>query len=144
MGSGGKPVGVLVSPEEYERLRRVQAYLEMLRLSRSLQDSDVTADELFQLLSPIILRRYSAEQPTAARIPRHLTASVCQRGDRARDIAWERPVLHTAAHQRPGEAPFAKLLRATLSAILPQIVVRPLTLLSRVNSSVALDNRTDT
>lgn len=44
----GKPVGVLVSPEEYERLRQVQAYLEMLRLSRSLQDSDVTADVLFQ------------------------------------------------------------------------------------------------
>lgn len=44
----GKPVGVLVSPEEYERLRQVQAYLEMLRLSRSLQASDLTADELFQ------------------------------------------------------------------------------------------------
>jgi prevent-host-death family protein len=44
----GKPVGVLVSPEEYERLRQVQAYLEMLQLSRSLQESDVTADELFQ------------------------------------------------------------------------------------------------
>jgi prevent-host-death family protein len=44
----GKPVGVLVSPEEYERLRQVQAYLEMLRLSCSFQDSDVIADELFQ------------------------------------------------------------------------------------------------
>jgi prevent-host-death family protein len=44
----GKPVGVLVSPEEYERLRQVQAYLEMLRLSGSLQVSDVTADALFQ------------------------------------------------------------------------------------------------
>lgn len=44
----GKPVGVLVSPEEYERLRQVQAYLEMLRLSHSLQDSDLAADELFQ------------------------------------------------------------------------------------------------
>jgi prevent-host-death family protein len=44
----GEPVGVLVSPEEYERLRRVQAYLEMLQLSRSLQDSDVTANSLFQ------------------------------------------------------------------------------------------------
>ena len=43
----GKPVGVLVSPEEYERLRQVQAYLEMLRLSRSLEDVDVTARELF-------------------------------------------------------------------------------------------------
>jgi prevent-host-death family protein len=44
----GEPVGVLISPEEHERLRRVQAYLEMLGVSRSLQDSDVTADWLFQ------------------------------------------------------------------------------------------------
>jgi prevent-host-death family protein len=44
----GKPVGVLISPEEYERLRQVQAYLDMLRLSRSLQDSDVRADELIR------------------------------------------------------------------------------------------------
>lgn len=42
----GRPVAVLVSPEEYEHLRQVQAYLEMLRLSRLLQDRDVTADEL--------------------------------------------------------------------------------------------------
>lgn len=42
----GKPVGVLVSPEEYERLRQVQAYLDMLRLSRLLEDVDVTAREL--------------------------------------------------------------------------------------------------
>jgi len=32
----GQPAGVLVSPDEYEGLRRVQAYLEVLRLSRSL------------------------------------------------------------------------------------------------------------
>lgn len=44
----GKPVGVLVSPEEYERLRQVQAYLEMLRLSRTLRQSDVSADELYE------------------------------------------------------------------------------------------------
>jgi len=44
----GKPVGVLVSPEEYERLRQVQAYLEILQLSHSLQDSGLTADELFE------------------------------------------------------------------------------------------------
>ena len=43
----GKPIAVLVSPEEYERLRQVQAYLEMLRLSRLLEDVDVTAQELF-------------------------------------------------------------------------------------------------
>ncbi len=45
----GKPVGVLVSPEEYARLRQVQAYLEMLRLSQSLLDSKVTAQELFRI-----------------------------------------------------------------------------------------------
>lgn len=44
----GKPVGVLVSPQEYEHLRQVRAYLDMLRLSRSLQGGDVTADELFE------------------------------------------------------------------------------------------------
>jgi len=42
----GKPVGVVVSPQEYERLRQVRAYLEMLRLSDALSDSGVTADEL--------------------------------------------------------------------------------------------------
>jgi len=44
----GKPVGVLIAPEEYEELRRVQAYLQMLRLSQSLRESGVTAGELFQ------------------------------------------------------------------------------------------------
>ncbi len=44
----GKPVGVIISPEEYEQLRQVQAYLKMLRLSRSLQDSGLTAGELRQ------------------------------------------------------------------------------------------------
>jgi prevent-host-death family protein len=44
----GKPVGVIISPEEYERLRRVQAYLQMLRLSNSLRESGVTANELFR------------------------------------------------------------------------------------------------
>lgn len=44
----GKPVGVIISPEEYERLRRVQAYLQMLRLSNSLRESGVTAKELFR------------------------------------------------------------------------------------------------
>ena len=44
----GKPVGVLISPEEYERLRQVQAYLGILQLSRSLQDSGLTAGELFK------------------------------------------------------------------------------------------------
>lgn len=44
----GKPVGVIVSPEEYERLRQVGAYLQMLRLSDSLRESGLTADELFR------------------------------------------------------------------------------------------------
>ena len=44
----GKPVGVIIAPEEYERLRKVRAYLEMLRLSRSLQERGVTAGELFR------------------------------------------------------------------------------------------------
>jgi prevent-host-death family protein len=44
----GKPVAVLVAPEEYERLRQVQAYLAMLRLSRSLRDANVTGGELFE------------------------------------------------------------------------------------------------
>ena len=42
----GKPVAVLVSPEEYERLRQVQAHLEMLRISRLLQNCGLTAAEL--------------------------------------------------------------------------------------------------
>ena len=44
----GKPVGVIVSPEEYEQLRQVRAYLQMLSLASSLRDSGVTADELSQ------------------------------------------------------------------------------------------------
>lgn len=42
----GEPVGVIVSPQEYERLSQVKAYLQMLRLSRSLSESGVTAKEL--------------------------------------------------------------------------------------------------
>lgn len=46
----GKPVGVIISPEEYERLHKVAAYLQMLRLSQSINESEsgVTAEELFQ------------------------------------------------------------------------------------------------
>ncbi len=44
----GKPVGVIVSPGEYERLQQVRAYLQMLRLSGSLRESGLTADELFR------------------------------------------------------------------------------------------------
>jgi len=44
----GKPVGVIISPREYERLRQVRAYLQMLRLSGSLRESGLTADELIR------------------------------------------------------------------------------------------------
>jgi prevent-host-death family protein len=44
----GKPVGIIVSPDEYERLRQVKAYLQMLRLSGSLRKSGLTANELAQ------------------------------------------------------------------------------------------------
>lgn len=43
----GKPVGIIVSPEEYDRLSQVQAYLQVLRLSQALRDRGATADELY-------------------------------------------------------------------------------------------------
>ncbi|MCP4167294.1 MAG: type II toxin-antitoxin system Phd/YefM family antitoxin [Chloroflexi bacterium] len=47
----GKPVGVIISPEYYERLRRVEAYLQMLNFSRSSQEEAGTIDarELYEL-----------------------------------------------------------------------------------------------
>jgi len=44
----GKPVGVIIDPDEYERLRQVQAYLEMISLSRRLGEIDITASELYR------------------------------------------------------------------------------------------------
>jgi prevent-host-death family protein len=44
----GKPVGVIIDPDEYDRLRQVQAYLEMVSISRSLRESDITADDLYR------------------------------------------------------------------------------------------------
>ena len=44
----GKPVGVIIDSGEYENLRRVQAYLEMLSLSRTLRETGVTAEELYR------------------------------------------------------------------------------------------------
>ncbi len=46
----GTPVGVIIAPEEYEGLRRVQGYLQMMRLAQTLADRDVTAVELFEAL----------------------------------------------------------------------------------------------
>ena len=44
----GKTVGVIISPDEYEHLRQVRAYLQMLNLAHTLSDSGVTAAELYQ------------------------------------------------------------------------------------------------
>ncbi len=44
----GKPIGVIINPSEYERLRQIQAYLEMVSLSRVLRESNLTASELYR------------------------------------------------------------------------------------------------
>lgn len=44
----GKPVGVLLSPEEYERLRQFEAYNQVVRLSHSLRESGVSAVDLYR------------------------------------------------------------------------------------------------
>ncbi len=43
----GKAVGVLISPEEYERLRQFEAYKSVSRLSKTLRESGVSAAELY-------------------------------------------------------------------------------------------------
>jgi hypothetical protein len=40
---------VIIDPEEYERLRQVQAYLQMVELSHTLRDSGPTASELYKV-----------------------------------------------------------------------------------------------
>jgi prevent-host-death family protein len=42
----GRPVAALVSCAEYQDLRRVRAWLEMMQLSQDLSQSGVTATEL--------------------------------------------------------------------------------------------------
>lgn len=44
----GEPVGVLIAPEEYEQIKRVQAYLKLLQLAKSTQSSGTTAKELYE------------------------------------------------------------------------------------------------
>ncbi len=44
----GKPVGVLLSPEEYERLRQFEAYSQVVRLSQTLRESGTRAAELYR------------------------------------------------------------------------------------------------
>ena len=43
----GKTVGVIVSPEEYERLRRVGAYLQLLDISHEVNEGP-SADEIYR------------------------------------------------------------------------------------------------
>lgn len=45
----GVTVGVIISPDEYARLRKVQAYLHMIELSKTLRASGVSAAELYQV-----------------------------------------------------------------------------------------------
>ena len=44
----GKPVGVLLSPGEYERLRQFEAYSQVVSLSLTLRESGVNAAELYR------------------------------------------------------------------------------------------------
>lgn len=44
----GKPVGVLLSPEEYERLRQFEAYSQVVKISHTLRESGVSAAELYR------------------------------------------------------------------------------------------------
>ncbi len=43
----GKAVGVLIDPEEYEQLRRVKAYLQLLTVSREVGEG-AGADEIYR------------------------------------------------------------------------------------------------
>jgi len=44
----GKAVGVLISPEDYQLLRRYEAYNDIVRLSQSLRESGLSAQELYR------------------------------------------------------------------------------------------------
>ena len=46
----GRPIGVIITPDEYERLSKVKAYLDMLRVSRILntREDRPSAIELFE------------------------------------------------------------------------------------------------
>lgn len=48
--SRGKPVGVIISPERYEQMRRIEAYLKMLQLAKTFREEEVgiTAKELYE------------------------------------------------------------------------------------------------
>jgi len=45
----GRPDAVILSFQEYERLRRLRAFLQMMRLSRELENCGVSATELHDI-----------------------------------------------------------------------------------------------
>jgi prevent-host-death family protein len=44
----GKPVGVILSPEEYDRLRQFEALSQVVQLSHALRESGVSATDLYR------------------------------------------------------------------------------------------------
>ena len=44
----GKPVGVILSPEEYDRLRQFEAFGQVVQLSNTLRESGVSAADLYR------------------------------------------------------------------------------------------------
>jgi prevent-host-death family protein len=52
----GKAVGVLIDPEEYEQLRRVKAYLQLLTISREVREGP-SADEIYRASREELERR---------------------------------------------------------------------------------------
>jgi prevent-host-death family protein len=44
----GKAVGVLIDPEEYEQLRKLKAYMQLINVSREVRDGP-GAEELYRL-----------------------------------------------------------------------------------------------
>ncbi len=43
----GKAVGIIISPDEYENLQQVKAYIRMINLSHELHDS-ISAQEVYK------------------------------------------------------------------------------------------------
>jgi prevent-host-death family protein len=53
----GKPVGVLLAPEEYDRLQQVEAYSQVVRLAQTLRESGVKASDLYRASRDELERR---------------------------------------------------------------------------------------
>lgn len=45
----GAVIGIMMSPEMYNQLRRIRAYLNIVALSHSLESCDVTAEEVYRM-----------------------------------------------------------------------------------------------